>query len=328
MTGREKLLMYSCTKPLTAVTTLRLIDDGALSLDTLVEDILPEYKEVYLLDELGNKRAPKNKITIRHLLTMTAGLVYARQNYPIEEALRNKPHGISDTRAVVNSLVKSALVFEPGEKFNYSFCHDVLGAVIEEVSGMPFSKYMEKVIFKPLGMNETYFSAPYNPEVCDQYIATESGVIKQIDKHNSLIFSSGYESGGASLISTVTDFAKFGASLSLGAITPNGERIIKESTLKLLYTPVFDTLSVDNNYTCVQGDDYSYGLGVRTRTKATEWGLSVGEFGWDGAAGSYLMVDPVKKCTVVIGANVLSWPIVLKGKHLEIVKRIYEKFGL
>ena len=84
-------------------------------------------------------------------------------------------------------------------------------------------------------------------------------------------------------------------------------------------------ISISNNFACVQGGDYGYGLGVRIRQKPTEWGLNKGEFGWDGAAGSYVMMDPEKKVSIFIGLHLRNWPVVFKGKHLPIVEKIYKE---
>ena len=320
--GKEKLFLYSATKPITAVLTMRLIEEGHFSLSTPVSELLPEYADAFLLNENRERVPPKNKITVKHLLTMSAGLTYDASRYPIKETLRERG-AMSETRAVASALVRAPLSCEPGHRFVYSLCHDVLGAVIEVASGMSFSAYMKKIVFDPLGMTETYFAKPQGNDVADIFTVSADGTLSPTEKNNSLLFSDGYESGGAGLISTVTDYARFARALSVG-----GAGILKAETLKQLYTPALDHLSVENSYTCVQGGDYGYGLGVRTRLVPTEWGLSIGEYGWDGAAGTYLMVDPIKRCAVVIGAHLLSWPYVLKGEHLAILKRIYEAFGI
>jgi CubicO group peptidase (beta-lactamase class C family) len=82
---------------------------------------------------------------------------------------------------------------------------------------------------------------------------------------------------------------------------------------------------VHNAFTCVQGEAYGYGLGVRVRQSATAWGLPIGEFGWDGAAGSYVMVDPEREISIFIGMHVRNWPEVFTGKHLQIVEAIYKE---
>ncbi len=324
--GNEKLFMYSCTKPLTVACAIKLVEDGKLSLDTPVEDIIPAYRDVYL-EEDGVRRAPKTKMNVRHLFTMTAGLTYNGAMYPIDEAYRNRGEK-SPTLAIAESFAKAPLMSEPGERFRYSLCHDLLGAVIETVSGMKFSEYMKKTILDPLGMHDTYFTNASNDETAELYASSEDGVISHVEKVNSLVYRDGYESGGAGLISTVSDYAKFGAMLASGGVSADGSRILSESSVRALWQKQVSAVSIESGFTCVQGEEYGYGLGVRTRTEPTEWGLPVGEFGWDGAAGSYLMVDPVNKISVVVGMHVRGWPPVFRGKHLEIVKHIYRILGI
>lgn len=321
-TGKEKLFMYSATKPVTATLALRLIEEGRLSLDTPVADVLPEYKDVYLLSEKGERTHPQTEMTVKHLLTMTAGFSYELSRYPVKEALANKGSA-SDTRALARALAAAPLLFAPGSRFVYSLCHDALAAVIEAVAEMPFSAYMKRTVFDPLGMRDTRFSKIDEGGVADIYTSDAEGKLSLSSKRNELLYSDGHESGGAGLVSTVSDYARFARALSLG-----GEGILTEASVQLLHTPVLSAVTVDSGFTCVQGSDYGYGLGVRTRVKPTDWGLSVGEYGWDGAAGTYLMIDPVKRCAVVIGMHLRNWPAVFRGEHLEIVKRIYETFSI
>lgn len=321
-TGKERLLMFSATKPLTAVLTLRLVEEGVLSLDTTVSELLPEYKDVYLLNEKGERIPPQTVMTVKHLLTMTAGLTYDLSRYPVEQALHEKG-SMTDTRAAASAFAKAPLVFNPGARFQYSLCHDVLAAVIEVASGMPFSAYMERIILDPLGMKNTCFSKRSDNDVADLYTADAEGNVYLSAKENTILVSDHYESGGAGLISTIEDYARFARALSIG-----GAGILQAESLKRLYTPTLDTIAVDNSFTCVQGSDYGYGLGVRVRRVPTAWGLSVGEYGWDGAAGTYLMVDPVKRVSVVIGLHLMNWPAVFRHEHLAIVQKIYEAFSI
>ena len=136
--------------------------------------------------------------------------------------------------------------------------------------------------------------------------------------------TSAYESGGAGLVSTVEDYLRFADALACKGMAKNGYRLVKGETLQLLTSKQITGLSVNNGFTCVQGDDYNYGLGVRVRQKPTAWGLEEGEFGWDGAAGSYVMIDPHKELAVFIGMHIREWPFVFTGKHLEIVEKIYK----
>ena len=321
-TGKEELLMFSCTKPLTVACAMKLIEDGKLSLEQKVEEILPAYKNVFTLNDNNEKIAPTVTMTVKHLLTMTAGLTYGKEYEEVITGL-NIEKG-KETLEIVNAFAQVPLKSCPGEKFRYSYCHDVLGAVIEVVSGKKFSEFMKETIFDKLGMEKTYFSPRANENVADFYWNYEQDGIKPLVKVVPHIFCDGYESGGAGLVSTVEDYAKFALAMANGGLGANGVRILKEETVKDIYSPVLASISVNNGFTCVQGKDYGYGLGVRTRIRETEWGLPKGEFGWDGAAGSYLMVDPVNKVTVVVGMHIRNWTPIFSGEHLKIVELIYK----
>ena len=156
------------------------------------------------------------------------------------------------------------------------------------------------------------------------YQAKMSGEIVEIPIENELVFGENYDSGGAGVIGTVEDYARFVDLMACGGESENGYRLLKEETVELLRQETITSLGVDNSFTCVQGDDYGYGLGVRVRKKTTEWGLPIGEFGWDGAAGTYIMVDPINKISVVIGMHLRGWPNVFRGEHLRLVQCVYE----
>ena len=321
-TGKERLYLFSATKPMTVACVMRLVEEGKLGLDDCVEDYLPAYKDTFLLDENGNAVPTKNKMTVRHLLTMSGGLSYDMQTKPIQEVVRENG-GKPTTEACVNAFIKTPLSFEPGARFQYSLCHDVLAAVVEKASGKRFSEYMDEVIFQPLGMTESGFHTE-KKGMYDMYDCDEKGNVWQITPHNRLILGENYDSGGAGVISTVDDYVKFAITLANGGKTEQGYRLLCEGTLQNVRSTAHTEMCVENAFTCIQGDEYCYGLGVRVRMKDTPWGLTKGEYGWDGAAGTYLMVDPQRKIAVVMGMHLLSWPYVFRGEHLKIVQCLYE----
>lgn len=318
VTGKENLFLFSCTKPMTVACVLRLAEEGKISLDDEVSKYLPAYADTFLKN--GEKTV--NQITIRHLLTMTGGLSY-RLPQSVQELLETSK-GKANTLDVVSQFVKEPLQREPGECFEYSFCHDVLGAVIEVVAQKRFSEYMNEVIFLPLGMSDMGFHLDKKVEMAPIYQANESGEIIEIPLNNELIFGENYDSGGAGVIGNVESYAKFVDAMACGGVSEDGYRILKQKTVDLLGQETIASLNVNNTFTCVQGDDYGYGLGVRTRKKATEWGLPEGEFGWDGAAGMYMMADPINKISVVIGMHLRGWPNIFRGEHLNLVRCAYE----
>ena len=322
-TGQERLRMYSCSKPVTAVVAMRLIEEGKLSLDDEVEKYLPEIANCFILSETGERLSLQRKMTIRHLFTMTAGFTYNVNTQQIRDLAQQNPN--ATLKNMISAFVKSPLSFEPGERFQYSLCHDVLAAVLEVIENKRFSQIANEKVFQPLGMKDSTFEN-VSTGLIEQYMSTSDGNVSLMENVNELLPTLAYESGGAGLISTVDDYAKFARALAVGGVGENGVRIIGEQALATLSREQIGEVSANNQFTCVQGAEYGYGLGVRVRKTATAWGLSAGEYGWDGAAGSYLMIDPTTKNSVVMGMNVRNWPAVFKDKHLEIVRLLYENF--
>ena len=316
-TGKERLWLYSATKPMTVVGAMRLIEEGKLSLDDEVAKYLPAFANTFLADGTPTK----NKMTVRHLFTMSAGLSYHVGGEPYKSLVEQAG---KDATAVelFNALAKAPLLFEPGERFEYSLCHDLLAAVVEVVSGKRYSKYMDETIFQPLGMKNTGFHTETKASLAPCYLA-EKGKIFEIPNENFLVLTKNHDSGGAGAISCVDDYVKFAKTLACGGVSEKGYRLISEEGLKALRACQHNALQVQSTFTCVQGEDYGAGLGVRVRKKATEWGLAEGEFGWDGAAGTYLMVDPARQISIVIGMHLRGWPEVFEGEHLQLVKRAY-----
>ena len=324
LTGDEPLFLYSCTKPVTVTAVMTLVEAGAFTLDTPVSELLPAFARLRMQDGTPCPVA----LTVRHLMCMAGGLCYDKNAYPIEEALARRTDR-SVTRTVVDAIADGRLLFVPGTKFQYSLCHDVLGAVIEAASGMPFSDYMRKTVFEPCGMTQTRFAKRYDDVSPFYETDAQTHEIRARERRNDFVYADGYESGGAGLVSTVNDYAKFAAVLAAGGVTADGRRLVTEESLRALRTS--HMTSEAHGFTCIQtsqGEGYAYGLGVRTRTAATAWGLGVGEYGWDGAAGSYLMIDPARGVAAVIGMHLLGWPYVSAGEHLRITERLYRDAGL
>ncbi|MBQ3556496.1 MAG: beta-lactamase family protein [Oscillospiraceae bacterium] len=321
---RDKLLMFSCTKPVTAVCAMQLVERGIISLEDKLVDYLPVFAESYFVDKNGEKQVVGGDITLRHLLTMSAGLDYSLMRKPaVVELVKNCPD--ATTEQMIDAIAKSPLNFRPGERFLYSLCLDVLARVIEVVTGKRFSEYVRENIFEPLDMHDCGFKID-DPERMLPLFTGEKGFVEPKPCSNAnLVPTTEYDSGGAGMVGTAVDYAKFAVALANGGVGANGKRIISEESIKRMYQEEIRVDDLKCEFTCVQGADYSYGLGVRTRIRPTEWGLSVGEFGWDGAAGTYLMVDPVKNISVVIGMHLAGWTAMFMEKHLQIVEHIYRE---
>ena len=321
---KDLLCMFSCTKVVTAVSGMRLIEEGKISLDDPVSKYIPAFKDAYTLDENGEKHP--EVITVRHLFTMSSGFDYKLTSPEILKIAKEE-YDTAGTIDVISQLLKRPLNFAPGKNFLYSLSHDALGALIEAVEGITLAEYMQKNIFEPLGMkNSTMKSAEYvnNPPV-NHDILPDGYEPEKGNSYKHFHPTKNYVSGGAGLISTTEDFAIFGDTLASGGTAKNGYRLLRPETIEKMKEIHFLAVDVDNSYTCVQGADYGYGLGVRVRTSPLECGIPKGEFGWDGAAGSYVLVDTDNKISIAMGMNIMNWPVVFRGEHTEIAKLVYEE---
>lgn len=318
-TGKEQLYIYSCSKVATVTAALQLYEQGKFLLSDPLYEYLPEFKKMYLKD--GDRiKAAENPITIRDLFTMTAGLSYAT-NTPAFEKARKLTDGKMDTRTVIKCLAEEPLLFEPGARWNYSLCHDVLAVLAEVVSGMRFSEYMKKHIFEPLDMNNSYYHAPNDVIISPQYIYEiqdtknivelqqkehTSGVVKRA-YGNELVFGENYDSGGAGIITTVDDYAKFAAALANSGTGLNNNRILSSATVKLMKTNQLNEAQRKTmNWRRLRG--YGYGLGVRTLIDKAESGSnsSIGEIGWGGAAGATIIADTEEKVALFYAHHMLN----------------------
>ena len=189
--------LFSCSKVITCIAGLRLIEEGKISLDDSVSKYLPEFADVTVKHADGSVAPARNTMTILHLFTMTSGLTYDIATPAIKNAASDP---MATTRSVVRAMAESPLAFEPGTHYRYSLSHDVLGAVIEVASGMTLGQYMAKNIFDPLGLKNIGFHMTDDliPRVADMYNGNSAtNTPTQIPCDNNYILSPMYDSGGA-----------------------------------------------------------------------------------------------------------------------------------
>jgi CubicO group peptidase (beta-lactamase class C family) len=288
--------MYSCTKPITCAAAMQLVEQGKLLLDAPVADYLPAYRDTFLLKD--GKPVPTEKVmTVRHLFTMSAGLSYDRDTEPLRQLIRENPG--AGTVEVVSAFPKAPLQFEPGERFLYSLCHDVLAAVVEVVSGQRFSEYLKTHIFDPLGMARIGFDLPKSeePHLVAQYVCPKPGVpYAPMAGNGDFRITGAYESGGAGCVSTVEDYSRFLEGWRTDAI-------LKPETLALMTTNQLGD-NVDKSGFGLSARGYGYGLGLRCPVDTTR----VTNFGWGGAAAAWLMCDKVNDLTLYYAQHVLGSP--------------------
>ncbi|MEV5026637.1 serine hydrolase domain-containing protein [Paenibacillus sp. LPE1-1-1.1] len=304
--------MYSMTKILTCTAALQLVEKGEILLNDPLSFYLPEFLEMSVQKTLHNGEVVQDKaerpIMVRDLFTMTAGFCHDFAA-PFIQEVKNRTNGKVPTRIFVKALAKEPLLFEPGTRWNYSFCHDVLAALVEVVDGRQFSTYIRDEITGPLGLKDTGFdlSIEQQSRLAPQY-EYDKELGKPIRKDENIArFGSEYESGGAGLFSTVNDYAMFLNTLTNLGTSSNNIRILSPASVELMRTDHL-TESTRGDFSWEHMAGYGFGLGVRTHISATKSGSlsSIGEFGWSGAAGCLAIIDPNSQLTVMYGQQLLN----------------------
>jgi len=333
--GNELYYLFSATKPITGAAAAKLMEEGKLSPEDEVGKYIPSFNDIKVNIPNGDgtfSRVPAERpIRVIDLLTMTTGLDY-NLSFPELHELMKSTGGRCPTVEVASAIAERGLFFQPGEKFCYSLCLDVLGAVIEVASGERFGDYLRTRFFEPLGMTHTTFDV--TPELKKQiaplYIFdNELGKPKVKENGNVFIFGSEYESGGAGLVSTVDDYIKFANMLTQLGKSSEGVRIMSEESVNFMR---------ENRLTEKQMNDFwsgwkylrgfGYGFGVRTAhvPELVAGHFSRGEFGWCGAAGAMTISAPEDGITVYYAQhmqNSFEWVV-----HPKLRKAVWESFGL
>lgn len=290
--------IYSMSKPITSVAVMMLYEEGHFQLGTPVSQFIPEFEnmKVYNEDQTEVLDA-KRKITVKHLLTHTAGFTYGWGNKPVDARYReaNIREPGSTLVDMVEKLSKIPLVHEPGERWTYSVSTDVLGYLVEVVSGMPFEEFLQTRLFEPLGMVDTAFSVPsekvdrfaalYRPTKENRLERTRRPAL-EVDEYTF------FPSGGGGLVSTAADYMRFSQMLLNGGEL-DGVHILGKKTVELMRYPHH------NN---------RFGLGFRVITDENPPNIleSVGSFSWGGAAATTFWIDPQEELVAVLMTQLLN----------------------
>ena len=257
----------SIFKIVTAAAAMRAMEEGLFELEQPVAELLPAYRDAYLLKD-GARVKPESVMTVRHLMTMSAGLNYNFNRASVRRA-NERRGGCATTVEIAEALAEDPLDFEPGARFQYSLCHDVLAAVIEKASGMTFRDYVRTRILDPLGMKDTDFDTTDAPRALSALYSWD-GEKKRVvlqPSRNNFVLSPAYYSGGAGLCATASDYAAFADAMACGGVGGSGARILKDASIERLRAERLSSFSAIQQFSCTCGPDYGYGLGVRTRSR-------------------------------------------------------------
>ena len=311
--GNELYYLYSASKLITCAAALTLYEEGAFLLSDPVSDYLPEFAETTVQtvrpDGTVTLEKPSRPITMRHLFTMTSGMDYALDTPEIRAAVAASD-GRAPTRDVVRAIAKRPLRFQPGEHFLYGLSHDVLAAAVEAISGIRFADFVRARIFEPCGMTRTsYHLRPEDEPLLVRLYEYDDGArrCRPTDNRNAMILGPDYDSGGAGCISTVEDYVRFEQMLVRGGVAETGERVLSPRTIELMRTNHLGPQQLrDFDWERMLG--YGFGLGVRTMMDRTLSGSTgpVGEYGWGGLAGAYVLIDPENQLTAFYAQHMLN----------------------
>lgn len=300
----------SMTKPITAVAAMMLYEEGWFDLNTFVHEFIPAFKDLKVFvrqTKAGPVLEPLARpITFRHLFTHTAGLSYGFDPQdPVDRFYHEAcatllhfyaPGARCTNKDVVDALARLPLAFQPGSHWRYSLSIDVLGHLVELISGKPLDVFLRERLFEPLGMADTDFYVPPAKlsRLAKIYCTDPSGAgLARVDLPVPTE-PPAFLSGGGGLFSTIGDYGRFAQMLVNGGEL-NGVRLLSPRTVALMemnQAPA-EALPYEQSAGSLKNAGYGYGLGMRVLTDVAASGRagSVGEFGWDGAFATYFWVD-------------------------------------
>lgn len=325
--------IFSMTKPVTAVALMMLYEEARVHLDDPVEAYLPEFKNMQVLipnaTSLDQTVPVKTKMTIRHLLTHTSGLSYLSnprllgETYAKEKLGLNLAYGGLDK--MVQRIAELPLEWEPGTKWQYSAAIDVIGRIVEVVSGMTLDTYFATRIFEPLGMTDTGFSIPDSgiSRFPSLYQATPSSMTLNEKPETSIWRQSKVDTfcGGGGLVGTIDDYWRF-AEMLRGGGELNGERLLSPRTLKLAVSNHLpgDIASMGPSSwaeTSFEGVGFSLLGSVILDPAKAQASAQVGDYGWGGAAGTFFWVSPIDDMVVILFTQLLPSSAIPVRKELR-----------
>jgi CubicO group peptidase (beta-lactamase class C family) len=304
--------LYSMSKPITATAVMILLERGEIDLYEPVSKYLPGFKDQRV--DTGNGLVPaEREVTLKDLLSMTSGLVYGGDNGAGKDTevlfqeidrrlLGNSPMG---TVEIMNKLGRCALAFQPGTSWQYGTSADVLGAIVEVVSGKSFGEFLKEELLEPLGMSDTGFwvNSEKRNRLVKTYEDNKSGGLVPYTGNNLCIINQmdrkpAFESGGAGLVSTIDDYAKFSAMLLNGG-SLDGVQILRPKTVKYLTSGTLNGVQQKSFDLWQTLCGHSYGNLMRVMTDCSKAGDigSLGEYGWDGWLGPYFCNCPKDNLT-------------------------------
>jgi CubicO group peptidase (beta-lactamase class C family) len=333
-TAMKKDAMFriaSMTKAITSVAVMTLYEQGKFLLTDPVSKYIPEFKspKVVIRSASGDTILvpAKSEITIRQLLNHTAGITYGGGLQAKYYDQAGMTVGLLPTEGTladkIKALAKLPLISQPGQEFHYGMSVDVLGYLVEVLSHQTLDEYINQHILEPLKMNNTYFSLPENkyPRLASLYLLGADGKLNKVTKYFPYPKKQTYFAGGAGLVSTAADYARF-AQMLLNKGLFNNTRILSRKTVELMTANSIGDIFIYTSFAHngIMGDKFGLGFGIRTQHGLFDELESMGSFGWDGAFYTRFWIDPKEDLFGIFMSQVDSnWDETLIGKYKNLV---------
>lgn len=307
---------YSMTKPITSVAVMMLYEQGKLNLNDPVSKYIPEFKELKVYDESGKHAEQIQEMSIRDLLRHTSGLTYGFfGNTPVDKMYMDRSvfDWDSPLQDMIEKLGEIPLLHQPSTKWHYGVSTDVLGYIVEKISGQPLEKFFRKRIFKPLKMKDTAFNVParktdrfavcYGPNITGGLNIVDDPAKSRYLKKPSLL------SGGGGLVSTARDYLRF-CQMLLNKGQLDSERLLRPETVEMMTkNQLPDSVR--------RGNDGGFGLGFSVRLKDGK--SPKGEYGWGGAASTHFWISPEDELIVIALSQYMPFSVRLENAVKPIV---------
>jgi len=307
---------YSMTKPVTSVAVMMLYEEGKVNLDDSVSKYIPEFKGLKVYDESGKHIEQEREMSIRDLLRHTSGLTYGFfGNTPVDKMYRARSvfDWDSSLQDMIEKLSEIPLLYQPGTKWHYSVSTDVLGYIVEKISGQSLDKFFKQRIFKPLKMKDTAFNVPakkaerfaacYGPNLTGGLNIVDNPATSMYLKKLSLL------SGGGGLVSTARDYLRF-CQMLLNKGQLDGKQLLRPETVEMMTTNQLpDSVR--------RGKDGGFGLGFSVRLKDGEF--PKGEYGWGGMASTHFWISPKQDLIVIALSQYMPYSARLENTVKPIV---------
>jgi CubicO group peptidase (beta-lactamase class C family) len=299
----------SQTKAIASIGFMMLFEEGKFLLDDPVSRYIPEFKNPMVLDKFNKKDTTftcipaKREVTIRDLLTHTSGIDYSGIGSPEMQAIYRKAGiagGFGSDKITIGEdirlLGKQPLVHQPGERWTYGLNVDVIGYLVEILSGEKLDQYLKKHVFEPLGMNDTYFYLPAEKQSRLVKVSGENSRHKVTpisqEMVNYPLLKGTYFAGGAGLSSTTKDYAIF-LQMLLNKGEYNGKRLLSRRTVELITSNQIGNLNLGT-------DKFGLGFEITTQAGQAVLGVSEGSFSWGGYFGTTYWADPKEKLVCLL----------------------------